>query len=40
MELNTLISKNSKANSFEYAEKIERIIKKIKVNDAEKKRYN
>ena len=27
-------------NSFEYAEKIERIIKKIKVNDAEKKRYN
>ena len=27
-------------NSFEYAEKIERIIKKIKVNDTEKKRYN
>ena len=27
-------------NSFEYAEKIERIIKKNKVNDKEKKRYN
>ena len=27
-------------NSFEYAEKIERIIKKIKSNDKEKKRYN
>ena len=27
-------------NSFEYAEKIERIIKKIKENDEEKKRYN
>ena len=27
-------------NSFEYAEKIERIIKKIKVHDTEKKRYN
>ena len=27
-------------NSFEYAEKIERIIKKIKTNDTEKKRYN
>jgi len=27
-------------NSFEYAEKIERIIKKIKMNDTEKKRYN
>ena len=27
-------------NSFEYVEKIERIIKKIKVNDTEKKRYN
>ncbi len=27
-------------NSFEYAEKIEKIIKKIKVNDTEKKRYN
>ena len=27
-------------NSFEYAEKIERIIKKIKTNDKEKKRYN
>ena len=27
-------------NSFEYAEKIERIIKKIKANDTEKKRYN
>ena len=27
-------------NSFEYAEKIEKIIKKIKNNDAEKKRYN
>ena len=27
-------------NSFEYAEKIERIIKKIKINDTEKKRYN
>ncbi len=27
-------------NSFEYAEKIENIIKKIKVNDKEKKRYN
>ena len=27
-------------NSFEYAEKIERIIKKIKQNDTEKKRYN
>ncbi len=27
-------------NSFEYAEKIERIIKKIKDNDKEKKRYN
>ena len=27
-------------NSFEYAEKIERIIKKIKLNDTEKKRYN
>ena len=27
-------------NSFEYAEKIERLIKKNKVNDKEKKRYN
>ena len=27
-------------NSFEYAEKIERILKKIKKNDKEKKRYN
>ena len=27
-------------NSFEYAEKIENIIKKIKINDTEKKRYN
>ena len=27
-------------NSFEYAEKIERIIKNIKKNDKEKKRYN
>ena len=27
-------------NSFEYAEKIENIIKKIKKNDKEKKRYN
>ena len=27
-------------NSFEYAEKIEKIIKKIKVNDTEKKKYN
>ena len=27
-------------NSFEYAEKIERIIKKIKENDKEKKRHN
>ena len=27
-------------NSFEYAEKIERIIRKIKINDTEKKRYN
>ena len=27
-------------NSFEYAEKIEKIIKKNKVNDKEKKRYN
>ena len=27
-------------NSFEYAEKIEKIIKKIKDNDKEKKRYN
>ena len=27
-------------NSFEYAEKIEKIIKKIKTNDTEKKRYN
>ena len=27
-------------NSFEYAEKIERIIKKNKENDKEKKRYN
>ena len=27
-------------NSFEYAEKIEKIIKKIKINDSEKKRYN
>ena len=27
-------------NSFEYAEKIEKIIKKIKMNDTEKKRYN
>jgi ribosome-binding factor A len=27
-------------NSFEYAEKIERIIKKIKQNDTEKKRHN
>ena len=27
-------------NSFEYAEKIEKIIKKIKANDTEKKRYN
>ena len=27
-------------NSFEYAEKIEKIIKKIKQNDTEKKRYN
>ena len=27
-------------NSFEYAEKIENIIKKIKLNDTEKKRYN
>ena len=27
-------------NSFEYAEKIEKIIKDIKINDTEKKRYN
>ena len=27
-------------NSFEYAEKIEKLIKKIKDNDKEKKRYN
>ena len=27
-------------NSFEYAEKIEKIIKDIKINDPEKKRYN
>ena len=27
-------------NSFEYAEKIENILKKIKINDTEKKRYN
>jgi len=27
-------------NSFEYAEKIEKIIKEIKINDSEKKRYN
>ena len=27
-------------NSFEYAEKIEKIIKEIKNNDTEKKRYN
>ena len=27
-------------NSFEYAEKIERILKKIKKNDKEKNRYN
>ena len=27
-------------NSFEYAEKIERIIKKNKINEKEKKRYN
>jgi ribosome-binding factor A len=27
-------------NSFEYAEKIEKIIKKNKENDKEKKRYN
>ena len=27
-------------NSFEHAEKIERIIKKIKINDTEKKGYN
>tara|TARA_B100000941_G_scaffold175487_1_gene125601 strand:- start:104 stop:502 length:399 start_codon:yes stop_codon:yes gene_type:complete len=27
-------------NSFEYAEKIERLIEKNKVNDKEKKRYN
>jgi|TARA_B110000444_G_scaffold198854_1_gene190071 ribosome-binding factor A len=27
-------------NSFEYAEKIERLIKKIKENETEKKRYN
>ena len=27
-------------NSFEYAEKIEKILKKIKENDKEKKRYN
>ena len=27
-------------NSFEYAEKIEKIVKKIKENDKEKKRYN
>ena len=27
-------------NSFEYAEKIERIIKEIKINDSEKKGYN
>ena len=27
-------------NSFEYAEKIERIIKQNKINDKEKKRYN
>tara|TARA_Y100001970_G_scaffold260177_1_gene341983 strand:- start:3071 stop:3469 length:399 start_codon:yes stop_codon:yes gene_type:complete len=27
-------------NSFEYAEKIEKIIKKIKINDTEKKRSN
>tara|TARA_B100001113_G_scaffold334689_1_gene313564 strand:+ start:509 stop:907 length:399 start_codon:yes stop_codon:yes gene_type:complete len=27
-------------NSFEYAEKIEKIIRKIKINDTEKKRYN
>ena len=27
-------------NSFEYAEKIEKIIRKIKINDTEKKKYN
>ena len=27
-------------NSFEYAEKIENIIKEIKKNDTQKKRYN
>jgi len=27
-------------NSFEYAEKIEKIIRKIKINDTGKKRYN
>ena len=27
-------------NSFEYAEKIEKIIRKIKIDDTEKKRYN
>ena len=27
-------------NSFEYAEKIEKIIKKIKIDDTEKKRYS
>ncbi len=27
-------------NSFEYAEKIERIIKKIKIDDTKKRRYN
>ena len=27
-------------NSFEYAEKIEKLIKKNKINDKEKKRYN
>ena len=27
-------------NSFEYAEKIEKIIKEIKIKDTEKKRYN
>ncbi len=27
-------------NSFKYAEKIEKIIKKIKLNDTEKKKYN
>ena len=27
-------------NSFEYAEKIEKLIKKNKINEKEKKRYN